>query len=498
MKYKLITVLMMVVCFSSCEKYLDQPVLGKQTVDNFYSTPKECEQSIIACYQSLNHESWWEMDFFWLVGDVCSDDAFKGNSIEGDQQEFGNLARWIIDSNNEWLDIKWRYSYITISRANLIIEYVPKASIDQELKDKIVGEAKFLRGLAYFELAKNFGGAVLIDRQPTPDEIFPRSTIEQTWEFIENDFIDAAAVLPKRNNQDNSEYGRATKGAALAFLARVSLYSGKYAAAQDFAQQVIDLGDYSLENQFSDVWSVSNPNGVESIFEIQNSYDDVQWTGSALPVLTRSRADGGWGFATPSSHLENFMQGDPRLQHTIIKHGDNVDAEHPSYDTQLDANESGRINGKFYLAMSERSAESQEESLNHILFRYADLLLIHAEAAYHNGSEGLALASLNEVRARVPVTILNVSGQALIDAIFDERRMELALEGHRYYDLKRSGRLAAAMADFVNYNTSTSTDLYDAGNRQGVLFDAIKHQIFPIPQAEIDLSGGIITQNPNY
>ena len=157
------------VLFSNCEKYLDQPVLGKQTVDNFYSTTEECNYAVVACYQSLSPESWWEMDFFWLVGDICSDDAFKGNSIEGDQTDFGNLARWIIDSNNEWLDIKWKYTYITISRANLIIEYVPSSGIDQELIDQLVAEAKFLRGLAYFELAKNFGGVVLVDKQPKPE-----------------------------------------------------------------------------------------------------------------------------------------------------------------------------------------------------------------------------------------------------------------------------------------------------------------------------------------
>ncbi len=499
MKYKIITLFFLVVLFSNCEKYLDQPVLGKQTVDNFYSTQSECEQAVIACYQSLSPESWWEMDYFWLVGDICSDDAFKGNSIEGDQTDFGYLARWIIDSNNEWLDIKWKYTYITISRANLIIEYVPKASIDQTLIDQLVAEAKFLRGLAYFELAKNFGGVVLVDKQPKPEEVFPRSTIEQTWEFIKRDFTEAAAVLPERKNQEAEFTGRATKGAALAYLARVSLYEGDYADAQMYAKQVIDLGDYSLEANFDDVWNVHNPNGLESIFEIQAGYHAVEYAGNALSDITGSRADGGWGFATPSSHLENFMQGDPRLIHTIIKHGDNVDAEHPSFDTQLDQNESGRINKKYYLAISDRIHDNQDKGpLNHILFRYADLLLIHAEAAYYNGAEGVALISLNEVRNRVSIGDLTVSGQALIDAIFDERRMELAMEGHRYYDLKRSDRLTSAMSNFVNYNTILSTDLYDAGNQQGKLFDPNKHYLFPIPQSEIDLSGGIIIQNPSY
>ncbi|TFH34921.1 MAG: RagB/SusD family nutrient uptake outer membrane protein, partial [Bacteroidia bacterium] len=285
-----------------------------------------------------------------------------------------------------------------------------------------------------------------------------------------------------------------------AYLARVSLYQGNYSEAQSYAEDVLTLVDYSLEPDFGNVWSINNPNGVESIFEIQHNYDPVQWTGSALPSLTRSRADGGWGFATPSSHLESFMQGDPRLVHTIIKEGDYVDADHPTYDTQPDQNESGRTNRKFYIGIADRAPDDEhlKAQLNHILFRFADLLLIHAEGAYHNSQEGAATTSLNLVRDRVGLGPLSVSGQDLLNAIYYERRMELALEGHRYYDLKRSGRLDEAMNDFVNYNLNISTDQYDSKNPQGVLYDPLKHFIFPIPQSEIDMSGGVIKQNTEY
>lgn len=486
--------------FSGCEDYLDKPIKGQLTFDSYYSTPEECYEAIIGCYQSLSPEDWWEMDFFWLVGDVCSDDAFKGNSIEGDQDEFGLLARWQIDSNNEWLDIKWRYSYITISRANLILQYVADADIDNNLKKTILAEARFLRGLAYFELVKNFGGAVLLERQPLPNDVISRSTEGATWAFIENDFLLAANDLPERKNQSANELGRATKGAALAFLAKATLYQGKFAEAQSYANDVILLNDYDLETQFGNVWSVHNPNGIESIFEIQHNYDPVHYTGSALPVLTRSRADGGWGFATPSSNLENFMVGDPRLVHTIIKHGDYVNEEHPNYDTQIDQNESGRINRKYFITLSDRVADDEyiKSQLNHILFRYADLLLIHAEAAYHNAQEGIARNSLNQVRNRVGLEDIDFSGQDLLNAIYNERRIELALEGHRYYDLKRTNRLAQAMENFYNYNMNTSTDQYDANNPQGQFFDSSKHYIFPIPQSEIDMSNGVIKQNPEY
>jgi hypothetical protein len=222
--------------------------------------------------------------------------------------------------------------------------------------------------------------------------------------------------------------------------------------------------------------------------------------GNALPTLSRSRNDGGWGFGTPSSHLQEFMKDDPRMKHTIILQGDSVDAEHNSYDTKLTENESGRQNRKYYLGMADRPDEDahKKSPLNHILMRYADLLLIHAEAAQLSGDDGGALGSLNEVRRRAGVSELDLSGNDLLEAIYAERRMELAMEGHRYFDLKRTGRLTAAMADFVDYNMNRSSDPYDAGNDKGILFEPGKHYIFPIPLTEINLSGGIIDQNPNY
>jgi hypothetical protein len=487
--------------FNSCEDFLDQPIKGQLTSGGFYSTPEECKQAILACYQSLSPEDWWENDFFWLVGDVCSDDAFKGNSIEGDQADFGNLARWLINSQNEWLETKWLYTYITISRTNLILENVPNAAIDSDLKLKILAEAHFLRGLAYFEIAKNFGGAVLILKQPAPDDVIPRSTEAETWDQIERDFTKAVESLPTRSEQPNAELGRATKDAALAFLTKAALYQKDYQNALDYSSQMVALGGHSLESDFANVWSVHNPNSVESIFEIQHTYDEVQYTGSALPVITRSRADGGWGFASPSSHLENFMADDPRLVHTIIKQGDNVNAEHQNYDTSLSENESGRINRKYFITISERVPESEyiKERLNHILFRYADLLLMQAEAAFHQGQEGVARESLRTVRNRVGLDVDDaLTGEELLKAIYDERRLELAMEGHRYYDLKRTGKLAEAMTDFYDYNINRSTDSYDSGNPQGQFFDASRHYIFPVPQSEIDLSAGVVVQNPEY
>ncbi|MGL1888130.1 MAG: RagB/SusD family nutrient uptake outer membrane protein [Reichenbachiella sp.] len=501
-KVKIQLVMAVLLVVSSCSGFLDEPIQGSQTLDNYYTNASEARKAVMGIYQSLSPEDWWEMDFFYLVGDVCSDDAFKGNSIEGDQRDFGQLANYNFSTSNEWLEVKWRFTYQTISRANLVLKYVPSTPMDEDDRDIYLAEAKFLRAYSYFELVKNFGSVPMPLSQLSPDEaVLQREDLDVLWSQIELDLTEAADVLPLRSEQASSDLGRATRGTALAFLAKAHLFQEEWSDAQEIAEQVMAM-NYTLEADFENVWSIHNPNGGESIFEIQHVYDLIYYSGSYIPQVTSSRNDGGWGFGTPSSHLENFMAGDPRLSSTIIRHDDFVSDEYPSYDAAVSQNESGRINKKYFIPASERGANGNgdytSQSLNHILMRYADLLLIHAEAAYHNGQEGMARTSLNEVRGRVSLVPVNVSGATLLQAIYDERRKELAMEGHRLYDLRRTGELADAIEDFVNYNTNTSTDPYDSGNSAKELFDASRHLVFPIPQTEIDLSEGRITQNDNY
>jgi len=503
MKTNTITITLFIVLLVSvgCEDFLDKPIQGFQVSANYFATVEECERAVFGCYESLSPDDWWQLDFFWMVGDVCSDEAFKGNSIEGDQRDFGNLANFNIHSNNEWLEFKWLYTYATISRCNLVIEKVPDSPASDELKKLFVAEAKFLRAFSYFELVKNFGGVPLILKEISAgDGVVQRSTPEQVYEQIEQDLKDASAGLPLKSLQAAEDIGRATKGAAQAYLVKAFVYQEKWTEARIYSDSVIASGEYNLDDPFKDVWNIENPNGKGSIFEIQHSYHDIYYVGSALPVLSRSRADGGWGFGTPSSYLENAMEGDPRLPWTIIKEGDYVDADHPSYNTELSMNESGRINRKYYLGYSERPPKDEHlrSGLNHILFRYADLLLLHAEITFHGSDEAEALIALNQVRARVALSPINTSGSSLLAAIYKERQMELAMEGHRYYDLKRTGRLTEVIEDFYDYNMNRSSDPYDGGHTKGALFRPGVHELFPIPASEISLSENQIQQNNGY
>jgi len=503
-----ILVLIALFVFAGCSDFMDQPVKGKQVLSNYFSNEDECVKAISGCYASLSPEDWWENDYFYLVGDICSDDAFKGNSIEGDQRDFGELARFNITPQNEWLEIKYRYSYEQVYRTNLVIENVPNAPISDELKQELVAEAHFLRAFGYFELVKNFGGVPkIITPLTVNDPKQPRASEAEIWQLIESDLKIAIEGLQQKSDQSAAELGRATKGAAQAYLVKAYVFQGKWNDAELLAEHLITDGEYNLSDPFDQVWNINNPNGNGSIFEIQNNYHELYDAGNALPAVTGSRADGGWGFCTPSSHLDNFMSGDPRRNSTIIKHGDYVDDEHPEFDTSLSENETGRTNRKYWLALSDRAAQEEHKRapLNHILMRYADLLLLHAEAAWHNNNYSDALVSINLVRSRVVLDPVNSSGDQLLIDIYNERRIELAMEGHRYYDLKRQQgieqsqypRIKEVMESFVAYNMGSNSD-YDSGNDKGILFDVNKHTLFPIPQIEIDLSEGIIVQNPNY
>ena len=493
----------------SCKDFLDEPPQGQQNVNNYYSSADECKAAVMGCYATADQDDWWKIDRTRMFGDAGSDDAWKGNAIAGDQREFGDFARFFWLPNNEWFDNRYTHIYQSIGNCNAALVGIAKAPIDGTLKAQLLGEVKFIRAYNYFELVKGYGGVPLTLTPIAPSDALAlkRSTAAEVYAQIITDLTEAAAALPERNARATVDLGRATKGSANAYLAKAYLFTEQWALAQTAAETVMNSNQYNLSGAFSNIWNVSNPNGPESIFELNYSPDQTFNLGSALTVVMRSRADGGWGFNTPTSNLEQAFGNDPRRQWTIIKQGDNVGANtsgfnYSNYDTKPSENESGRTSRKMFLPLADRPANEREHApLNRIELRYADLLLMHAEASYRLGQEPKALESLNLVRARAnrlqPGTVLprTSSGAALLDHIWLERRLELAMEGHRYYDLVRQKRLVAVMQEF-NRTQLLSTDPYDRGKVKDQISD--KNNLFPIPTPQIQLSGGNVTQNPGY
>jgi hypothetical protein len=493
----------------SCEDFLTQLPNGQQTTANFYTNADECKAAVMGCYALTDQDDWWKIDRTRMFGDAGSDDAWKGNAIAGDQREFGDFARFFWLPNNEWFDNRYTFIYQAIGNCNAALVGIEKAPIDNTLKQQLLGEVKFIRAYNYFELVKGYGGVPLVLAPLAPSEALaiPRASTADCYTQIIKDLKEAAAVLPEKSARPSSEKGRATKGAANGYLAKAYLFTEQWAAAQQAAETVIASNEYNLSGAFSNVWNVNNPNGPESMFELNYNANQTFNLGTDLTVVMRSRADGGWGFNTPTSNLEKAFGNDPRRQWTIIKQGDNVGPktsgfDYSSYDTKPSENESGRISRKMFVALADRPANERGHApLNRIELRYADLLLMHAEASNKLGQDNKALPSLNLVRERAnrlqPGTVLprSSSGAQLLSDIWLERRLELAMEGHRYYDLVRQKRLVAVMQQF-NADQLTSTDPYDKGKVKDQISE--KNNRFPIPTPQIQLSGGVVKQNDGY
>ncbi|WP_281613790.1 RagB/SusD family nutrient uptake outer membrane protein [Flammeovirga sp. SubArs3] len=508
-----------------CKDFLENPRQGVQNLDNFYNTETEITQGLMSAYFWLSGDDWWYKDNFRFVGDICSDDAFDGYT---DQLSFTLLSKFDITPQNEWLEYEWIYSYKGIFHANIVLEKTEGSPVEnQEFKEQVIAEAKVLRAYQYFGLVRNFGGVILLERPALTDEVadeqasLGRSTEAATWAFIERDLLEAIEVLPTRGLQDPNEIGRVTKGTAQALLAKAYLYQQKYQEALDQANAIIQDGDYSLVPDIEVLWDNSQRNSAESVFEIQTSGDITFALGTSFPTVTGSRSSknspsfyggvvNGWGFNTPSSHLENaFEEGDARKGMTIIKHLDLLDADGnpdpdegtPYYafaDNETDgSNASGRINRKMFLKPSARNDWYGNDPYQYKILRYADVLLIAAECEVRVGAAGRAAQHVNLLRERAFGDNSHNYTSVTLDDVLNERRLELAMEGERFYDLKRTGRMTQAMTDFVNYNMNNNTD-YDAGNDKGTLWDESKHMYFPIPQTQIDLSNGAVEQNPGY
>lgn len=519
------TAIVLLIFTCGCEDFLDNPPLGGQTIETFFTNESEAEKGLMAAYYWLSGDDWYYKDVSYTFGDVMSDNSFVG---WWDLPDWTRIGSFEITPLNGHIGDNWIYTYKGIYDANLVIERVPLSpEIDDEnFINKVVAEAKALRAYQYYGLARMFGGVILLDHPSTEaDGKLERSTLEETWDFIEQDLMDAIPYLPKKSEQSTEEQGRITEGMARTLLTKVYVYREKWEEALAMAETVITPGEYALET-LDVVWDNSIRNCSESIFELQTSNDIAYWLGSTFALMTLSRnsenaIESGWGFNTPTSHLDNAFIGkdgiteDPRRPFTIIRHGEgrdadgNLDPAAPPYNVFEDGNPdpeqnpSARISRKMFSSNEVRNGWSSDVG-NFKYLRYADLLLLAAEAAYHEGEEDKARQYANIVRMRAwdnkDSERIVSSGTTLLDELYLERRLEMAMEGERFYDLRRTGKLTEALSDFVEYNMNLNTD-FDAEQDKGSLFEPEKHTLFPIPQSQIDLSEGegvVLEQNPNY
>jgi hypothetical protein len=472
---------------TSCKKdFLEVPPQGQQPATQFWINEGDATKGVNAIYANLR--SWTEVAFAPIaIESLGSDDTETGSDISDGSVPFMNMYNgFTVTSTQGQLSDFWNGRYQTINLCNQVLDNIPNISMDATLKARYLMEAKFIRAYAYFRLVRAFGDVPLrlhVPANPTEYNI-PRNPKAEVWAAIEQDLNDAAG-LPQ--SYTGADVGRATKGAALALHAKVSMYQAKWADVKNYTDQVIALHIYDLFPNYEQLFRVPNENSIESIFEIQAAIvqgnPDASNSQYSQVQGVRNVTGGGWGFNVPTSNLADFYEAnDPRRDATIIFRGETT----PEGDAIPIAGTNPRFNQKSYVPFSMYVSGYNEGAQQNIrVIRYAEVLLMNAEANNELGNANDALAALELVRNRarggnaaILPKVTTTDKTALRTAIWRERRAELAMEFDRYFDVIRQGR---------------GTEVF------GPLgWKADKNEVWPVPQSEIDLSGGVLTQNKNY
>ena len=515
--------LLLMIAISGCQKSLLDVDNNSSSVETsqYYTNFDQCNTSTQVSYRYIDYDSWWQI-FNWryLSAEAASDNAWISNTYQASHATYDAVSQYILDAGNDRNEAQWIMLYKSIGIFNSTMEGIQGAPIDTASKVKFTAELKFLRAWCYFDLVRNYGGVPLVLKIYPASTHLPRNTVTQVYDQLIADLKDCAAVLPRKSAYSAGEKFRASSGAALSLLAKIYLYKEDWANAEAAAQQVISMGEYSLEPSFGSLWDYNYKNGQESIFEVQCGSSKNPALPSSALYMVNAVSDGGWGYYGPTSDLENayISEGDSiRMVWTINRQGKPVagDPNNNSFNGggyPANQSKSGRFSRKWYVPKSQRPANGLF-SRNDIILRFAEVLLIHAEACAMQNKTADALASLKKVRDRVSLTTdMSLTGWDLINAVRKERRLELAFEGDRLYDIRRAkdqsgnpviNSILGANGSFVKYNTQTSTDFYETNNtlepqNKGIRFDPTIHLLWPIPNSEIVASGGVVKQNAGY
>lgn len=556
--YKIICILLVTFITAGCNKFLDEvEPQGQEPSTGFMNTEENAEQAVIALYNMLSFVSgngpdgdWIDNHYEWYMGSVASDDADKG-SEPSDYMDLQLLAQYQVNSTNSFVRNFYINGFWGVSRANYILANIEDASINAQVKQRIKGEGHFFRAYWYLYLLQHYGGMPIL-RDPVKASDFgnvPRSSYTETIQFILDEFKLAADLLPKREDYLPKDLGRASKGAAQGLRARVMLYrlgtdpevgssETSWQALYDLTGEIIrgDYGTYSLMPNYATLFDeITDGNyRTESLFEYTGKDG---WLNSGIALMyfyvQGARPAVGWGFNQPNEDLRQaFDPTDPRLSSTIYGVGFNNGI---LFGVTQSYNRNDQMMTNYYnrkAAITGIDALLWGTTKAVIIIRYADILLMRAEAAYYTNQESEARNRVNEVRDRARqssyckgyglgdpngfvfpgitpnIPVCSSSGQALLEDIWHERRVELAMENFRTYDLIRTGRLldrVEAVKD-INRNPSSPTHLTinDAnkearilGIRQNIIKSSIHVTIpgqsggeryipvFPIPPTEI-------------
>ncbi len=551
--------LLTVFLFASCaDDFIDLRQQGRLTDQNYFDNDQNAVMFINACYAYLGWDEGIYLGVeqtnhfyeFWY-GDILSDDARIGTQ-PSDRAWMQPLEEWRLLSSDGASKSLWMATYKGLFRTNMAILRLPEAEISSNLKERLLGEAYFLRAYMYFYLVRVFGGVPLFTEPVKPSEYksTKRATIAQVYQLIEDDLKKAIGRLPAKSDYPASEMGRATKGAAMAYLARAIMYqigtdntnNKSWQEVFELTDQIVKSGQYQLYPNYASIFEMDGENNSESIFEVQFFDNNLSWgvqkSGTTASVFQGNRTmtyhpnyrdearekgePEGWGFNTPTKEFVNtFDPFDPRRICTAygdmeVHHGILQRVEEEYSGGQGYYNRKARIDPD-HVPISMKSSPTNIRK-----FRYADILLMQAEAAYYLGNEALARQRVNEVRERarkatkpkgsiegrniyVPYRAdeltanllpdITSSGEQLLQDIWRERRHELGMEALRFWDLVRTGRYYDALTTkFPDDTAVRERCIQHSIPAGGNVVNPIP--VLPIPISEVVSYG--LEQNPGY
>ncbi|BAV08900.1 Starch-binding associating with outer membrane [Filimonas lacunae] len=488
---------------SGCNKFLEQPVNGILPEDEFYKTDKDAMQAATAVYDMMqtDYNTVWGSMFIGRL--MLSDESNAGGNGPGDQPGFQDMDLFKHDSQNEKVYWGWRLCYYTIYRANKV---VAKVTPDNDLRKRLIAEAKALRAYNYFELVTLWGDVPLVLADIAPEDYTKtkRSPKADIYAQIVKDLQEAIPVLPVKSGYAAGDKFRMSKGAAQALLGKAYLYQEKWTDAATQFDLVINSGEYNLAPSVAAVFARSGEFGIESLFEISysetQSYDwgnfpwdkapeaniYIQLMGPRSDNYTKAPGDSllaGWGFCRPKKKLYDayVAAGDVVRRKTTVMSEAELKAAGGDWNAPTAYEYEGYFQRKYgSFSTQTNSNGSAIPELNYgtnwRLIRYADVLLMAAEAQYRAGSEGTSRTYLNKVRNRSGLGDVSATGTALFTAIVTERELELAFEGFRFLDLVRWGL--------------AEQELGPLGFKKG------KNEVLPIPDQDVKTAG--LKQNDNY
>jgi len=470
-----LTIILVFFQLLSCEGILDKEPIAILDAGSFFQTENDAVQSINAAYNPLLFNN-ANNNFLWAFAEVTGDAAIPGG--DGSRPGIVEMETFSYTPRTEELNSYWKLQFKGITQCNLVLDNIVKVNMPELTKNQIIGEALFLRSYYYFLLTQVFGDVPLYLKVTPPDQLkIKKSSKEDIYKQIISDCDKAANLLLTTHNGSNT--GRATKGAALAVAAKVSLYVNDYNKVLEYTSKIKALNTYKLVKDYRENFMKLTQNNTESVWEIQHTNLELG-VGNFINQWWASIKFLGYGFAevTPL-YVSVFEPNDPRLKFTVAMNND------PYFGLiYKNSFSSTTYSPRKFLQSNAELTQKADGDINYPAIRYAEVLLWEAEALIELGRMQEALAPLETVRARaraqtaVPGTlpVITSTNQATLrQAVRRERQTELGFELHRFFDLVRWAIAAESLPGF----------------QKG------KHEVFPIPQTEIDLNPSLL-QNPNY